>query len=146
VEVISNSFETVALEFGLNELNCSTHPSLMTFDKLLELKQKARLFGLFLANVQVGFVAIEKADDTLYYMDKLAVLPEYRHKGCGRKLVGFVLSYVKKHKGEKVSLGMIDESAVLKNWYKQPGFKEVGTKNFEHLPFTVCFMEKSLLP
>jgi ribosomal protein S18 acetylase RimI-like enzyme len=146
VEVIRNSFRTVALEFRLNERNCPTHPSLMTLDKLLELEKKANLFGLFLADVQVGFVAIERADETLYYMDKLAVLPEYRHKGYGRKLVEFMFDYVKKSHGGNVALGMIDESAVLKNWYKQLGFKETGTKNFEHLPFTVCFMEKSLLP
>jgi len=146
VEVVRKSFRTVAIEFGLNERNCPTHPSLMTLDKLLELEEKANLFWLFLADVQAGFVSIERADEMLYYMDKLAVLPEYRHKGCGRKLVEFVFDYVKKNRGGKVALGMIDESAVLKNWYKQLGFKETGTKNFEHLPFTVCFMEKSLLP
>ena len=146
VAVIRNSFQTVAIEFGLNELNCATHPSLMTLDKLLELEKKARLFGLFLNDVQVGFVAVEKADDSLYYMDKLAVMPEHRHKGYGRKLVEFVLDYAKKNKGEKVSLGMIDGSEVLKNWYQQLGFEVIGTKNFEHLPFTVCFMEKELLP
>jgi len=146
VEVIRDSFRTVAVEFKLTQDNCPTHPSLITLDKLLELEKKARLFGLFLADVQAGFVAIEKADDTLYYMDKLAVIPEYRHKGCGRKLVEFVLDDVKEHKGERVGLGMIDESAVLKNWYRQLGFTETGTKNFEHLPFIVCFMEKSLLP
>jgi len=146
VAVIRDSFKTVAIEFGLNELNCPTHPSLITLDKLLELEKKARLFGLFLNNVQAGFVAAEKADETLYYMDKLAVIPEHRHKGYGKKLVEFVLDYVKKNKGEKVSLGMIDESAVLKNWYQQLGFEVTGTKNFEHLPFTVCFMERGLLP
>src|SRR4030042_322223 len=146
VEVIRDSFRTVAVEFKLTQDNCPTHPSLITLDKLLELEKKARLFGLFLANMQVGFVAIEKADGTLYYMDKLAVIPEYRHKGCGRKLVEFVLDDVKEHKGERVALGMINESMVLKDWYRQLGFKETGTKNFEHLPFTVCFMEKSLLP
>src|SRR4030042_963345 len=116
VKVIRDSFKTVALEFGLNEGNCPTHPSLITLDRLLELKAKAKLFGLFWNNTQVGFVAIEKADDKVYYLDKLAVLPQYRHKGCGRKLVEFVSSYVKKHDGQRVSLGMIDESTVLKNW------------------------------
>lgn len=146
VKVIRDSFKTVALEFGLNEGNCPTHPSLITLDKLLELKSKAKLFGLFLNKIQVGFVAIEKADDRVYYLDKLAVLPEYRHNGYGRKLVRFISSYVEKHKGERVSLGMIDDSTVLKDWYKELGFRETGKKNFEHLPFTVCFMEKSLLP
>ena len=143
--VIRDSFKTVAVEFELTQDNCPTHSSFMTLDKLLELEKKARFFGLFLNDAQVGFVAIEKADDSLYYMSNLAVLPEYRHKGYGEKLVEFVLDYVKSNKGEKVSLGMIDESAVLKNWYQQLGFEVTGTKNFEHLPFTVCFMERGLL-
>jgi len=78
VKVIRDSFKTVAVEFKLTQDNCPTHPSLTTLDKLLELKNKARLFGLFLNDAQVGFVAIEKAVDTLYYLDKLAVLPTYR--------------------------------------------------------------------
>lgn len=146
VKVIRDSFKTVAVEFKLTQDNCPTHPSFITIERLNELKKKARLFGLFKENMQVGFVAIEKASDTLYYLDKLAVLPEHRHQGRGRKLVEFVLRYAKKNKGEEVSLGMIDESTLLKNWYKEIGFKEAGTKEFEHLPFTVCFMERSLLP
>jgi ribosomal protein S18 acetylase RimI-like enzyme len=144
LKVIRDSFKTVAVEFGLNKDNCPTHPSLITLDKLLELKNKAELFGLFLNKGQVGFVAVEKADDGVYYLDKLAVLPEYRHRGYGARLVDFVVGYVKKQGGQKISLGMIDESTILKNWYKKLGFRETGTKNFEHLPFTVCFMDKSL--
>ena len=144
LKVIRNSFRTVAIEFGLNKDNCPTHPSLITLDKLLELKDKSELFGLFLKNKQVGFVAVEKADDSIYYLDKLAVLPEYRHKGYGGKLVEFVVRYVRELGGQKISLGMINESTILKNWYKKLGFRETGTKNFEHLPFTVCFMDRSL--
>jgi ribosomal protein S18 acetylase RimI-like enzyme len=146
VEVIRDSFRTVAVEFGLNQDNCPTHPSLITLDKLLELKGKAKLFGLFLRERQAGFVAVEKADDKVYYLDKLAVLPGYRHKGYGQKLVEFVVTYVQEKGGQKMSLGMINESTVLKNWYKKLGFIEAGTKNFEHLPFTVCFMDESLQP
>ena len=144
LKVIRDSFRTVALEFGLNEGNCPTHPSLITLDKLLELKGKAELFGLFLNKNQVGFVAVEKADDSVYYLDKLAVLPEYRHKSYGQQLVEFVIKYVKKRGGQKVSLGMINESTILKDWYKQLGFIEAGIKRFEHLPFTVCFMDRPL--
>ncbi len=146
IDVIRESFKTVALEFGLNEDNCPTHPSFITLDKLLELKGKAKLFGLFLKDRQAGFVAVEKADDRVYYLDKLAVLPGCRHKSYGRRLVEFVVTYVQEQGGQKVSLGMISESTVLKNWYKKLGFIEAGTKNFEHLPFTVCFMDRSLTP
>jgi ribosomal protein S18 acetylase RimI-like enzyme len=146
LKVIRDSFKTVAAEFGLNKDNCPTHPSLITLDKLLELQGKAKLIGLFLDSGQAGFVAVEEADSGVYYLDKLAVLPDHRHKGYGRKLVEFVVSYAKKHGGQKISLGMIDESAVLKEWYKTLGFVETGTKNFEHLPFTVCFMDLNLSP
>jgi diamine N-acetyltransferase len=144
VAVIRDSFKTVAVEFGLNESNCPTHPSLITLDRLLELGNRAEMFGLFLDDSQIGFVAIEKADGGVYYLDKLAVLPEYRHQGYGRKLVEFVVDHVAERAGEKVSLGMIDESIVLKNWYKELGFEETGTKKFDHLPFTACFMDRIL--
>lgn len=75
-------------------------------------------------------------------MEKLAVLPEYRHKNYGAELVRFVFDYIRNRGGQKLSIGIIDEHTVLKYWYKELGFKEIGTQVFNHLPFTVCFMEK----
>ncbi len=43
-----------------------------------------------------------------------------------------------------MSVGLVDENAVLKRWYAALGFRETGKKRFAHLPFTVCFMEKAL--
>ena len=145
LEIIKDSFITVANELNLNKENCPAHPAFIGFRKLIELKEKGvRMFGMFYEDRQVGFVAIEKADDVLYYMEKLAVLREYRHRGFGKELVDFVLDYVKKRGGNKISIGIIDESSVLKDWYKELGFVETGTRQFEHLPFLVCFMEKNI--
>jgi N-acetylglutamate synthase-like GNAT family acetyltransferase len=94
---------------------------------------------------QVGFVAMEKADDAVYYLEKLAVLPEYRHNGYGRELVQFVLETAATGGAKKLSIGIIYEQAVLKDWYKDIGFRETSTKKFEHLPFTVGFMEIDLV-
>lgn len=55
-----------------------------------------------------------------------------------------VKRYVKSLKGETICIGIIEENAVLKEWYKQLGFKHIGIKKFEHLPFTVGFMEMNL--
>jgi hypothetical protein len=46
--------------------------------------------------------------------------------------------------GKKVSVGIIDENLVLKNWYRDYGFVQTDIRRFEHLPFVVCFMEKEL--
>jgi ribosomal protein S18 acetylase RimI-like enzyme len=142
VRVIRNSFRTVAKEFNLTRKNCPTHPSFTTLQQLTELKKKGlNFFGGFLGETQVGFVALEKADKALYYMEKLAVLPDYRHHGYGQKLVEFAVVDVRSHNGKKISIGTIDEHSILKDWYKKLDFKEVSTRRFNHLPFTVCYME-----
>lgn len=140
--VIRNSFRTVAKEFNLTRANCPTHPSFVTIRQLTELKKKGlNFFGGFLGETQVGFVALEKADEALYYMEKLAVIPDDRHQGYGQKLVEFAVDYVRSHNGKKISIGIIDEHTILKDWYKTLGFIEVSTRKFNHLPFTVSYME-----
>jgi hypothetical protein len=48
---------------------------------------------------------------------------------------------VKELGGHKISIGIIEENTVLKRWYSNNGFIHLGTKTFDHLPFTVGFME-----
>jgi diamine N-acetyltransferase len=144
-EVIRAAFRTVAEEFGLTKENCPTHPSFITTEKLVEARSKGlKFYGYFEGDSQAGFVAVEKGSPELFYMERLAVLPGCRHKGYGFKLVRHVLGYAGGSGGKKLSIGIIDEHTVLKNWYKQIGFRETGTKKFPHLPFTVCFMEIDL--
>ncbi|MFC1714935.1 GNAT family N-acetyltransferase [Candidatus Poribacteria bacterium] len=144
-KVIRDSFITVATDLNLNAENCPTHPTFISFTELKRLREKgAETFALFHRNRQVEFVAVEKASDALYYMEKLAVLPEYRHRGFGKKLMDFVFDYVKQRNGDTVSIGIINEHSVLKNWYSDYGFVETGIRRFEHLPFQVCFMEKKV--
>jgi len=144
VGVIRTSFETVARELHLTQQSCPNHPSFMTLEKLNDFRTKARLFGLFSNGEQIGFVAMEKADEQHYYLDRLAVLPGYRHHGYGKKLVELIIERVIGAGGSNISLGMIDNHTVLKEWYKSLGFIETGARKFEHLPFTVCFMERDL--
>lgn len=102
------------------------------------------MFGLFKENIQIGFVAIESADPKTFYLEKLAVLPEYRHYGYGKKLLDFVFNYVKNKNGSIISIGIINDNNILKDWYLSNGFTEKSTKEIKHLPFTVCFMEKEI--
>ncbi|HEY33679.1 MAG TPA: GNAT family N-acetyltransferase [Dehalococcoidia bacterium] len=143
--VVRNAFKTVALEFNLTRENSPTHPSFMTTRRLREDRSRgARFFGLFLEGKQVGFVAVERADADLFYVERLAVLPEYRHRGHGKGLMEFAFEYVRANGVEKVSIGIINEQTILKDWYKSLGFVETATRQFAHLPFTVCFMEREI--
>jgi GNAT superfamily N-acetyltransferase len=95
----------------------------------------------------VGFVAIEQSDLTKpwWYIEKLSVLPAFRHKGIGEKLMQFAVNEIERRGGTYISIALIDEQTILKEWYTQLGFKCVASKKFDHLPFRVCFMEYEIL-
>ena len=143
--VIRKSFLTVAKDLNLSKKNAPTNPAFITYEKLKEEINKKNIiyFGLYPEKETLaGCVAIERADNDIYYMERLAVLPEYRHKGFGVQLIDFVVKYVKSHGGKKISIGIINENDILKKWYIKQGFHEINTSRFDHLPFTVCFLEK----
>jgi ribosomal protein S18 acetylase RimI-like enzyme len=143
--VVRNAFRTVALELNLTRENNPTHPSFMTTGRLRADRDKGvNFFGLFSGDRQIGFIAVERADATLYYIERLAVLPKYRHRGYGQKLMEFAFEHIRVNGGKKVSIGIINEQTVLKDWYQGLGFEEVSTREFAHLPFTVCFMEREI--
>jgi len=147
LRIIRNSFLTVANDLGLTPDNCPANPAFMSAEKLEQLPAFFRELFLFLEeSIPVGFVAIERSqtEADVFYIEKLSVLPEYRHKGYGKKLMEFARERVLKLGGKKISLGIVDENKVLKNWYGEFGYQETGKRKFDHLPFTVCFMNKEL--
>jgi ribosomal protein S18 acetylase RimI-like enzyme len=142
-ELLRSSFITVADAFGITRENAPTNPAFADTDSLSVMLDKGvSLFGAYCDDMRAGFVALEDAGNGCWYMERLAVLPEYRHKGIGRMLMDFAFGTVKEKGGKKISIGIINENKVLKDWYTEYGFAETGTRVFKHLPFEVCFMEK----
>lgn len=92
-------------------------------------------------NAIVGYFSLS-LNDGIAELNNLSVLPEYRHLGIGKELVDCAADYSKNTLGiNKIKIGIIEENTVLKEWYKALGFVHTGTRKFEHLPFTVGFME-----
>lgn len=142
-KVIRDSFITVADEFNITRENAPTNPAFAEADTLIKMKEKGiEMYGAYEDDKCVGFVAIQKAREGCFYMERLAVLPEYRHNGYGKDLIDFVFDYVKNHSGKKISIGIINKNRILKDWYIKNGFDETGKRVFKHLPFEVCFMDK----
>jgi hypothetical protein len=54
------------------------------------------------------------------------------------------MEFAAKQGADALSLAMINEHTILKKWYESLGFKEIETKKFPHLTFTVCFMRMEL--
>jgi ribosomal protein S18 acetylase RimI-like enzyme len=148
VPVIRDAFQTVADEMGLTQASAPTNPAFMTLERLRkERGHGVRMFALLDGDgpgaAPVGFVALERARQAgVLYLERLAVLPGHRHRGYGRALVDHAFAEARRAGVEKISIGLIDEQAALKRWYLDYGFTVTGTRRFEHLPFTVCFMEK----
>jgi len=145
VNVIRDSFITVANDFNITRENAPTNAAFIEMKNLEAMKQKGvDMYGAYIDESLIGFVAIEKSNEDLYFMEKLAVLPLYRHNGYGSRLIDFVVETVKEAGGKKISIGIINENNVLKDWYMKNGFSETGIKKFPHLPFSVCFLERTV--
>ena len=145
LDLIHRSFATVAGEFGLTVQNCPSNGAFIPPERLQNDYNKGHaMFGLYACGRLAGFMQLEKKDENVYILEKLAVLPENRHRGYGKELIEFAVWKVRKSGGSKISIGIIEENRRLKEWYKANGFTHTGTKVFPHLPFTVGFMEKEI--
>ena len=51
---------------------------------------------------------------------------------------------VRRAGGGTICIGAMYENRKLVRWYERQGFSITGTRKFAHLPFVVCFMEKSV--
>ena len=144
-QVIRTGFATVAKEFGLTPRNCPTNGAFMPTKRLKkDFDNKSLLYALSSKDCIVGFMQLEKKKGGRFVLKNLAVLPEYRHCGLGHMLLDFAAGKVRRLGGKAISIGIIEENTVLKKWYSDNGFIHMGTKTFDHLPFTVGFMEKPI--
>lgn len=143
--IISKSNKEIALMFGLNEGNTPKHPSLCTKDWIDCDFQRGEIYFILEVNdVPVGCVAYEQPDGSTSYLNRLAVLPDYRNKGFGAKLVKYHEKHSKQAGVHKISIGIINKHALLKKWYINLGFKENEVKTLHHLPFDVCMLSKRI--
>lgn len=144
-EVIRLGFGTVARDFGLTKENCPTNGAFIETERLLsDFNKGKRMYGLFSDGGMVGFMQLDKRDDGCFELEKITVVPQYRHAGFGKSLLRFAADRARETGAAKLTIGIIEENTVLKNWYEENGFVHMGTKKFDFLPFTVGFMEYRL--
>lgn len=146
-KLLNEAFATVAKEFGLTKENSPTNNAFITDEELKFQLTDNREFYVYKNDTQcVGFIAIEQSLSTpgTFYIEKLAVNPDYRHSRIGLHLMNFASDRIKELGGKHISIGLIDSNTILKEWYGKQGYTVLETKHFEHLPFDVCIMEKEI--
>lgn len=145
VKVLNLSHGTIARDFNFTKEDNPTNNAFIDEKTLREqLNNGIELYGLKMNNRLVGCIAIEKSkrEPSTYYIEKVSVLLEFRHQGIGVRLMDFATAKIKDAGGQIISIALIDSNTKLKKWYLSQGFIETGFKDFEHLPFRVCFMRK----
>jgi ribosomal protein S18 acetylase RimI-like enzyme len=145
-EVIRKGFSTIAKDFGLTIENCPSNGAFIQKERLLAEKDKGHyMYGMICEDQMIGYMQLEKSNEDMYFLQKLVVLPQYRHLGLGKKLLDYAKERVQEFGGSSLSISIIEENTVLKNWYLAYGFHTTGIRKFEHLPFTVGFMEINMV-
>jgi ribosomal protein S18 acetylase RimI-like enzyme len=145
VELLRAAFGTVARDFGLTEESAPTNAAFTTMENLQRnLQSRMELYGMFDGATLVGCVAMKKskAEENVFFIERLAVSPDRRHRGHGTQLLSFAVEHIRESGGRTASIGLMDNNDRLKEWYRSKGFVQHDCRKFAHLPFKVCFMSK----
>jgi diamine N-acetyltransferase len=146
-KLLNDSFITVIDDFGITKDNCPSHNAFIDGETLKsKLIADREFYQLDINGSLIGFIAIERSEKEkeTFYIEKVAVHPDFRHDGLGKQLMDFATKRIIDLGGERISIGLIDSNTKLKKWYDNQGYIETGVKVFDHLPFNVCFMDKQL--
>ncbi len=79
----------------------------------------------YLGNIPVGTTRIRKIDEHTVKIERLAVLPAFRNRGIGKKLMLTALEIIASQ-GDR--LVVVHAQEYIKKLYQQLGFKQVGAK------------------
>ena len=148
VNVIKESFITVANEFGITETNAPGFTAFsITEDKLQKqlIEEHRPMYALYDNETIVGYYSLLLQDSNECELNNLCVLPSYRHKGAGEKLLMNAFEVAKELGCNKINIGIVEENKTIRKWYETYGFVHIGTKKYDFFPFTCGYMEKVIL-
>ncbi len=147
VQVIRKSFQTVADEFGFTVENAPRFTAFATDEGRLYYQfheEKRPMYVYLVGKKIVGYYSLALRDDGSAELGNLSVLPEYRHKGIGAKLMTDAMLRAKAFGKTVMKLSIVEENQMLRKWYEGFGFVHTGTQKFDFFPFTCGYLEREL--
>jgi ribosomal protein S18 acetylase RimI-like enzyme len=110
------------------------------------------MYGYYINDQIVGCVGYSYYKDQIYFIKRLATLPEYRHKGIGKKLMGFVENIICENNGKIIEINVVDKNTKLIKWYKKLNYKYIRVDDLSGIekegkklfPFNSYVMNKIL--
>ncbi|MBQ8960661.1 MAG: GNAT family N-acetyltransferase [Ruminococcus sp.] len=148
VQVIRESFLTVAEEFGLTQENAPRFTAFSTDENRLfyQLDVQQRLMAAWVDSDGkiIGFYSLFPQSDRECELGSLCVLPEHRHLGIGSRLLEDSFSRAKKAGFSQMKISIIQENERLRRWYESKGFEHTSTEKFDFFPFTCGYLQRKL--
>ncbi len=143
VQVIRRSHQTVADEFGFTVENAPRYVAFATDEGRLfwHMDREHRLMFLDEEDgVICGYYSLLLKQDGECELGNLSVLPEYRHRGIGTKLLEHAMDTARERHCGIMRLSIVEENTVLRRWYELNGAVHTGTEKFDFFPFTCGYM------
>ncbi len=146
-EVVRKSFRTVADEFGFTAENAPRFTAFATDANRLYYQfcmERRPMFAYLVGRKIVGYYSLALSEDETAELSNLSVLPEYRHRGIGAKLLTDAMIQAKSLGKTMLKMGIVEENKRLRKWYESFGFIHTGTQKFDFFPFTCGYLEREL--
>lgn len=146
VNVIKDSFLTVASEFGITQENAPRYVAFSTTEERLlwQFNEGYPMFAYFNNHKIIGYYSLKMQENNECELNNLCVLKEFRHKSVGKELLEHAFINAKNHGCKQMNIGITEENVKLKNWYMSQGFIHIGIKKFDAFPFTSGYLKKEL--
>ena len=148
VQLIRNSFITVANEFGFTVENAPAFTAFaITEEKLFHQfdEEKRPMYAYYSeSNEIIGYYSLKLLDNNTCELNNLCVIPQHRHSNIGKNLLNDAFEKIRKFGCKKVVISIVEENRILRKWYEGFGFVHIYTKKFDFFPFTCGYMEKDL--
>lgn len=147
VQVIRDSFMTVADNFGFTQENAPRFTAFaITVERLQWQYQEGRPMYVWEEEGQIaGYYSLHLQGEQKCELNNLCVLPAYRHRQIGEKLLEHAFAQAREQGCVQMSIGIVEENILLRKWYEAHGAVHVGTEKYDFFPFTCGYMEKYLV-
>lgn len=147
VEVIKESFLTVAEEFGFTPENAGRFTAFATTPERLAWHYHGEHRPMFVYEEDgqiVGYYSLLLQENEECELSNLSVLPKHRHGKKGQALMEHAFTQAKELGCKKMNIGIVEENVRLRKWYEELGAVHVGTQKYDFFPFTCGYLVKEL--
>jgi ribosomal protein S18 acetylase RimI-like enzyme len=149
-EILNRAFLTVALSFGFTKDSVPRFPAFIDSDVIeKQLNNGLKMYGYKINNQIVGCIGYSFYKDQVYFIERLATLPEFRHLGIGKKLMEYIENKIKENGGNTAEINVVDKNVILEKKKKKMNYKQIRIDKLVDgkikLPFDSCVMTKELI-